>query len=368
MNNKTWNVYLINIILSSVILLAIANWIIDPFNVFESKILKKDYQLNERFCKIKYLNSNHHLYNGYILGSSRVAAIQPKLLEQYLPEHKFYNMTVGGCTQYDNLLFLKYFLNNGFNIRTLYLQIDIPDVNGFNPLSINQYVRHHPNVMNESLVGFYSEYLTTLPWKNFWGKINLNLSNSNSIKNMRYDIQNTGCWYLDYANQLIQNDPEYYASLEPSFHEEVTSRYQMGKYLEDNIQALKEIKKLADQNKIQLIVFVPPYHHLMMDSFNQESYVHYLSALSDLFDFWDFSSYHPMVFNNQYYYSKSYFTSELVKLMLARIFEDNTIKVPDDFGIYVRKFNLSSHLEYKRKEIVQRDEQKFNSTYICKTN
>lgn len=341
--------------------LVLANWVIDPFNVFDSKILKRDYQLNERFCKIKYLNSNHHLYNGYIFGSSRVAATPPQLLEQYLPGHTFYNMTVGGCTQYDNLLFLKYFLNKGFNIQTLYLQVDIPDVDGFNPLTVNQYVRHHPDVMHESIISFYSEFLTTLPWKNFLGKINLNLSNELSIKDMRYDIQGSGRWYLDYADQLISNDPEQYIRLEPSFHEETKPRHQAGKYLKDNINALKEIRSLAEKHKIRIIVFVPPYHHLMMDSFNQESYIEYLSAVGDIFEFWDFSSYHSITYNNHYYYSKSYFTAEAVKLMLARIFDDKTISIPNDFGVYVTKQNLSSHLRHKKQAFALREKQKIES-------
>ncbi len=368
MNNKSWNLYLISIVLSTILILAMLNWAIDPFNIFDSKILKKDYQLNERFCKIRYLNSKHSLYNGYIFGSSRVAATPPDLLEKYLPGHKFYNMTVAGCTQYDNLMFLKYFIEKEFNISTLYLQVDIPDVHGFNPLAINQYVRHHPDLTKESILAFYSEFLTSLPLKNFLGKMSLNHSKQPSIKNMRYDIENSGRWYIDHANQLIKNNPEYYISLESSFHEKYKTRNQAGKHLKENINALKEIKKLAQQHKIDLIVFVPPYHHLMMDSFNQHSYIQYLSELSEITDFWDFSSYHPITFNNYYYYSQSYFTPALVKLMLARIFNDTSVEIPHDFGVKVNKNNIVSHLQYKNEEIALRDIKKLESIAAYKTN
>jgi len=359
MKYKAWNQYLILIVLTSVFLIGFVNWCIDPFNIFQSNIFENDFQLNERFCKIKHLQKHHHRYNSYIFGSSRVASTPPQYLEKYLSSSRFYNMTVAGCSQYDNLLLLNYFIKNNYEIKTIYLQIDITDVNGFNPITVNQYAKHHPDTQNKSRAIYYSEYLTALPLHNIIGKLKINLSQNSTPKLRRFDVEGSGCWYLDEAEARINEHPGLYIKEESSFHFPVTSRALPGKYIDQNLSALKEIKKLAIDNGIQIIPFIPPYHHLMLDTFNIESYTKYLTQISEIFEYWDFSSYHPITFDNQYYYSKSYFRPKLVELILARIFHNTNIEIPENFGVFVTKKNIKEHIQAKIVEISKHENKSF---------
>lgn len=352
---KTWNIVIISSILLVILSLVTANILIDPFNIFKTNIFK-DYQVNQRFVKAEYLNKNNKKYNAYMMGSSRIGTTSPWVVEQYLPGHHFYNMTVGGCTQYDTLLFIKYFIENKFLVNTIYLQIDITDIYGYQPLIDNYYAKHHPSVVGGKLVPTYAEYLSTLPWKNLIGKVKNHFKNPPPIKQIRYDNQNTGRWYMDQSDLLIEHSPELYIQQEKSFFDVNVTRGPDGKFIKENIEAIKQIKELADAHNIKLIVIIPPYHHLMMSSFPIKSYIEYLNAIGEITPFWDFSGYNSITFDNHYYYSKTHYREILGKLMAAKIFNDKNISIPNDFGIWVDKENLHAHLTQRKQELIAHDQ------------
>jgi hypothetical protein len=48
--------------------------------------------------------------------------------------------------------------------------------------------------------------------------------------------------------------------------------------------------------------------------------------------------------NNYYYHETSHYRLEVGALILARIFNDSSVKVPDNFGVLVTKGNIDQHL------------------------
>lgn len=55
-------------------------------------------------------------------------------------------------------------------------------------------------------------------------------------------MEGSGRWYLNEAKALIKHDHNLYIKKEPSFHSRTSNRALLGKFIQQNISALKEIK------------------------------------------------------------------------------------------------------------------------------
>ncbi len=353
MSYRRWTKIVIYFVTLPVIALGILNFIIDPFSVFHSNIMNYDYEINERFNKIWHIDKNHARYNAYIMGSSRSGTTSPHLLEKYIPRSHFYNFTVAGCTQYDNLLILEYFLEKKYPIKHIFLQIDISDIYGFKAPEGNYNAKHHPHVTHSSLTTHYLSYLTILPVKRFLEKIKVNYFGEH--KNyLRYDLTQSGRWHVDYLEEKIKADPKKYIQDQVSFNQQV-SRGAKGTKIKENIDALKKIKVLADKHAINLIVYIAPHNQHMMDTFHAESYLHYLQEIAKIVNYWDFSGYNSISCDDHFYYESSHYRDQLAELVVKRIFNDSTVTLPNDFGHFVTAQNIQSRLSHQQQALAMRD-------------
>ena len=155
---KNWNRNFIYLVLLSLSLIVLINYLVNPFNVFDHKVLIYDGQPNERFIKINYLIKNNKKYNSYILGSSRSGILNPVVFNTNR-EDKYYNLSVSSCTVYDIHNMVDYIVKS-FDVKSLIIQID-PDIIFHNfKHSETDFLRlHHPFVTDESIVNFKSKYL-----------------------------------------------------------------------------------------------------------------------------------------------------------------------------------------------------------------
>lgn len=353
MSYRNWTYIVISFITLPVILLAVLNYVIDPFSIFNSNILSFNYEINERFNKIRHLDKNHSQYDSYIMGSSRSGTTSPSLLEKHIPNSHFYNFTVSGCSQYDNELHLRYFLEKGYTIKNIYLQIDISDMYGFKPPAGNLNARHHPHVTHSSKSIYYLSYLSVLPIKRVIEKIKVNYFGGH--KNyLRYDLTHSGRWYVDYLEEQIKADPEKYITDQPSFNQK-HKRGSKGTKIIDNLNALKRIKELADKHHINIIAYVAPHNHNMMNTFDQESYLFYLEEISKITNYWDFSGYNSISLNNHNYYEHSHYRDIVAEMIIAKIFNNSSQYVPNDFGYYVTAKNVQLYLHEKKTMLAEHE-------------
>lgn len=347
MTYRRWSYFVISCMIIPVIVLGFTNYVVDPFNIFNSHFLKIDGSINERFKKIKHIDKNHQRYNAYLMGSSRSGTTSPCLIEKYFPHLHFYNLTVAGCNQYDNELFLKYLIDRKYQIKHLYLQVDISDIYGYQASPDNLNARHHPHVTHQSLPLFYLSYLSTLSFKQIVHKIRLNYFNLPG-RNIKFDLENTGRWYVPFLDEKIKADPEKYIKEEPSFNQKKIMVGNRGTKLAENLHSLRNIKILADANHIRLTVYIAPHHHNMMSTFHKESTLQYLSDLAKITSYWDFSGYNSITQDDHYYYESSHYREILAELIAKRIFNDKSPpQPPADFGKWVTSQNVNFHLASK---------------------
>ena len=280
MKSTKWIKIFFGLSLIGVLFVGGVNYIVDPFNIFHTKFLKEQFQMNERFMKIEYLEENKNKYNSYMFGSSRIGTTPPNIIDKYFENAKFYNFTVSSANLYDYLMHLKYFIKSEYPIKNLYLQIDIDNISSYSRSESDYLRKLHPFVLEENLEKYYLSYLTGFFPFNVKGKIALNLKRDDITV---YFIE-TGIWTKPIKEEKIRINPEKFIQEENSFKIE-NKRSLKNTKSKDNTSALKKIVDLCLENDINLIVFTTPHNKNMMDSFMVDDYLEFLKMISSLTNF-----------------------------------------------------------------------------------
>jgi len=338
MNFSLWikKLFFLNILFIS--LLMFTNYIIDPFNIFNSGFLKYPFQINERFVKVEYLTKNHQKYNSYMFGSSRIGTTDTSTIEQYIPNSKFYNFTISTASQYDNYQHLKYMLNHNFLIKNIYLQIDIKNFLLDNKPIQGDFLRQlHPAVVNKNKYLYFLNYLTILPIDNIKKKLKINYIDHS--KATEFDINGTGRWYVHWKDKLIKENPKQFIKNEESLNINKITRKHKDIYIKNNTNNLKKIVKLCKENNINLIVFTTPHNYNMMNGFYLEDYYKVLTSISEIVSFWDFSGYTQITCDNRNYYEKSHYLPKLGEKIAKTIF------IKGKLSNYVTVKTINKHIE-----------------------
>jgi len=338
MSSKKWLITFSSVFVITMSLFGLLNYVVDPFSVFQSNFFKRTGQINERYVKIEFLEKNHHKFNAYMFGSSRIGVVKPKVIEQYIPNSRFYNFTLSSGNLHDYMVHLKYFIKRHYEIKTLYMQIDIDDMNYYGQDESDYLCKLHPYVTGESLFAGQMKYLFGFFPLNVRKKISVNFEKASPKK---FEIT-TGIWRLPDHEKELQENPEKYVQNEASFH---FKNRRVLRYIrqKEAMEALKTIVELCQQNSIKLYVFTSAHNQNKMDTFVLEDYHQYLADISKITSFYDFSGYNSITRNNANYYEMSHYRPLVGTLMAARIFHDKTISVPKDFGKFIEKGSLSGN-------------------------
>ncbi len=332
MHSKKWIIIVFLVLFINMFFVALINYIVDPFAVFKSKVFTHQLQMNERFVKVDYLQENHQNYNAYLFGSSRIGVIEPKVFEKYIPQSKFYNFTLSSANLYDYLNHLEYFVKEGYEIKTLVVQLDLNDMNYYEKAVDDYLSLSHPSVLDESSTFFYARYLFGFFPVNLQSTLETNFSQK-ILKT--YDLK-SGVWSLPLREKDLLSDAKKYVKNQKCFYIKNRRVIQYTKEIQ-NKKALQEIVNLCKKEKIKLYFFSTPHNKNMMDTFVLEDYHRYLNDIAHITSFYDFSGYNSVTNNNTNYYETSHYRPQVGKLIAAKIFNDSEVFVPNDFGIYRKK-------------------------------
>jgi hypothetical protein len=322
---KNWNRNFIYLVLLSLSLIVLINYLVNPFNVFDHKVLIYDGQPNERFTKINYLIKNNKKYNSYILGSSRSGILNPVLFNTKKGD-KFYNLSVSSCTVYDIYNMVEYIVNN-FDVKSLIIQID-PDIIFHNfKHSETDFLRlHHPFVTDESIVNFKSKYLLAFYPKSIKDKILTNYYHNSST---RFNIEN-GTWSLTETRSYIS----------PQLIEKNQIR---NIYKNQNLKVLTLLINHMRKAKIKYTILIPPLNHVSLTQIDLKSYQEFIDELSQITPLLNFCFYNSFTLNDSNYYDlthyKDYFGIQLQKFISQGNSDNELCK-------YVDSNNSLSHLSF----------------------
>lgn len=284
-------------------LLSALNLVVDPYEIFQTKLFKEVGATQERYLKIEYLKK-HKVFDTFLFGGSRMGTTVPADIEAVLPGTHIYNFYVSSGNQTDNLVHGRWLLKTQPQLKTFYIQVDWPDSVGLTKANYQYWT--HPEVLGESSTGFLAQYLFLLSYNVLEFKIQNNGARKGEIKN----ILESG--YYDYPKrdrELASSCQDYRRSV-PSFTEPVASEAvsaEQRKLIDMSMADLQQLVDEAGKKGVQVRLYTTAHHHKFLDRLNLDDYSYFLTKLAHIAPFWNFAVYSDVTLNDCNYYEPSHY-------------------------------------------------------------
>ena len=350
---RRYTLHLLALVLVPLALLVAANWVVDPFGVFQSGFLPIDVEPVQSYRKIEYLKEHRSDYTGIMLGSSAIGFTPPALIERHLPGSRFYNLWTSSATQYENLAHLRYVVESFPGIKTVYLQIDITlGMSEYRHSNTTYARRLHPDLTGGGRINFFWDYLTVFSWDRLERKVGANWTGRQDAPVT--DFEHGGYVVAPVQEARIAADPEAYIESIADF------RRKSQRSLRDlrggqNMAALKEMKTLCEARGIRFIVFTHPEHQVDMDRFIFKEYASFLRQLASVTEFWDFSGYTKISRQDILYYEPGHYRPKISEFIAQRILGGDPPSSSDSFGVIVNTDSIDSRIASLAKQFEDRD-------------
>ena len=335
MSAKKWLIMFAAVVVLALLLCIGFNLLVDPFGVFGDRLFHWDSYSqtnNPRVAKIEYLEEHHNEYDSYIIGSSSAASYDTEALNAYTGA-RFYNLFVYGCDTGDYSDFAHYLIEN-YEVKNLILNIGIneaaPPTNDGTGLND----RSHYRVTGESKTSFLLDYAFANP-KYAAEKVYSYFTDTELPQAFDVFQVESGCY--DKRLRDVENigDLERYLSAYgDSFSCEEQSSTLPEK--ETCLRAVEEIISLCEENGVELTVIFSPVYYGQWEKVDSRELADYKAALAELTDYWDFSL-SSISMDARYFYDDTHFRNAVGSMVLAKIYGDTSVYMPEDFGCFVTR-------------------------------
>lgn len=335
------------------------NVVTDPFGVFGDPVMKwydYDMTMNPRVAKIGYLDRHYGEYDSYILGSSKASSISVEDLNKYM-DASFYNMTWYGGDLKDEEQLAEY-ITEHYNVKNLVLLVDPQDAVSYNFEEDKIKGNMHCKVDGSSKLKFYSRYLFANPSYGI-DKIKSKRERGYLVTVKDVYVAETGCYNKQKRDATpIGNLDEYLEAEDNVFYQEYTEL----PYSSEAIVSIGNIKRICEENGVKLIVIGPPIHQDEFYKYNQDQMQQFIRDLTATVDYYDFWGYNQINCDMRYYYDTNHFRNAVGKMVLAYIFNDENVYVPEGFG----HVTTSETLEQRLQEIYGTDPASIPKNYTAR--
>lgn len=341
MKSKKWLTMFFSTVAVILALIGVFNYTTDPFGVFGDKIMNwysYDITNNPRTAKISYLDEHYADYDSYIIGCSSTSSFPTEDFGKYL-DAKFYNMIMYGADMLDVEQMVSYMIKN-YTVKNLVVNVYIDNGAVYNEES-NKYTHSMmPRVDGSDPLGFYSRFLFATP---SYGVAKLKAYQTRTWLSQYYNIFDEETGAYDKRRRDIEpiSDMDNYYKAYPEFID-----YPHGNYLlpavDDCIKSMENIASMCEDNGVNLIVVAAPVYYEYMNNFYPDSVCAFYTRLAEVVDFWDFS-YSSVSFEPRYFYDRTHFRNNVGHMAAARIFGDESVYIPDDFGHLVTAENAEDY-------------------------
>jgi hypothetical protein len=228
--------YLISILIGTIVLLYVADFIYTQVYVHANPRNKLQY----------ILNTKHKNFDIVFMGSSRVANHINTTLFDAISNLKTINLGVEGAGLNDNLLQLKLLVKNN-KISNVFLQVD-DNYQSINPTNI-AISEAMPFIRNEIIKNHLSNYFE-------------NYKKLQYIPFYRYAVNDPKIGFREVFFSILNKKPKTNPSIgfTPKFGSKLPFvENSFPKQIRNNNVVLNEIIEICQQNNIQLITFIAPY-------------------------------------------------------------------------------------------------------------
>lgn len=347
MKNNKFN---ITAILATVILLFVnifINVLVDPYYIFKTPLIKgfnaikPDIKKQERLTKVLEFKLHKNDIDTLFLGSSRVDyAINPYYYDK-ITGKKAFNFGIKGSIISDSLEFVKLATYHNPHIKTIIVGIDlfgfgIPINNNNNNKPTSDKLYYSPSIKLSEIATVLLSYDALL---SSFKTIDYNIHNNNDVD---FDVRGIKIEKINYSSY-----DEAMSDLGLYINKYVF--YRDFKLCDQKIDELRKIKKICDENNINLIVFINPTNFVYLQgiktSNNWGNYLTWKKKIAEITPFIDFSGYsnittEKLAKNMVYYFDSNHYKSIVGDKLIDRFTEKN--KVFENFGIIVTKQNVDN--------------------------
>ncbi len=319
------------------------NIAVDPFGVFGDKLLDwyaYDMTQNPRIAKIAYIDKNHDKYDSYIIGSSKTSSYSVDTLNKYYPGSSFYNMIMYGGDLYDAEKTAEYLINN-YEVKNLILNIGIEEMFKYDYEDDPTKGNLHAKLTDESDLLFYLKYALLNP--------QYSIDKLDAYEKRDYlptaddvFIPETGVYNKTVRDtetisglyEFLDSNPEFFLYREDNRH---------GENIDKAVESVRAVKELCDSRGIDLKVIASPIYETELEDYVYEDLCEYWQKLAAVCDIYDFSGYSPVSNDARYFYDDAHFRNCVGDMVLAKIFNDDSIYIPEGFGHLTTAENAYSY-------------------------
>ena len=330
--------FLLTVLLVAMIVPAF-NIITDPYGAFGDPVMQwwaYDMTMNPRLAKATYLEQNHEKFDSYVVGASGSSMLSAEALNGYL-DASFYN-TFFYYSDAESFRQMADFLLNNYEVKNIVLNLSILSATtqtAGEELTKEQYWK----VDGSSPLSFYAEYLFITPQQ---GIQKLDYKKQDDYLQRAFKNINPDTGEYDKSRLDVEgiHDLQPYLKLMKKRANGDFENYNVKKYtanrIEECMEEIRTIKAHCEKNGVNLIVLCQPMYYKYMSYFPQEDQAAFFDALAQVTDYWDFTL-SSLSRDPRYFYDTTHARNYLGKMMLAKVFGDETLAVPDDFGRYVEQ-------------------------------
>ena len=305
---------------------------------------------NCRVIKTNYVLKHKDEFDAYVVGGSKSGLLDVKQLEEFTGL-RYYNMfyNVGNFSDY--LAFTRFLIEKaGAKEILLHLSSFEPVAYSREDLGTNM---EKPAAVTGGKLDVMLEKLKYLTMnvdtvrKSFRKNRKRNLLDANPLDTgMRNRRDLALRWAVDpekEAGKLIRDLDEELPLLFAEDAEWETPTYRQ------NLDALREIKKLCDDAGVNLVVMVGASFVGERFRYECSGYYNYLAQIVNIVgEVWDFSSYHPINMNVYNFINTKHYDRDVALRMLDIMYGKDANE--DGFGILLTKDNVHEYLAQRRDD------------------
>lgn len=322
------------------------NWLVDPYGVFSHKTLEwasYEMTLNPRTAKMTYLEEHHQEYDSYLLGCSSTSSFPVESLNEYL-DASFYNMIMYGADMLDVEEQAVYLLEH-YEVKNLVVNVYLDNAKDYNTLPdpLRSYTMP-AQTTGESSAAFLAKYLFMDP-RHSLDKLTAWYEDTYLPQSFDVFDAETGAYDKSARDAEAIGDMDAYLESYPVFanYPEATNSTNE-EAISGTLDALAHIRDLCTEKGVNFLVLCAPVYADYLDYYDWDQVADFYTRLAEVTPYWDFS-YSSVSFEPRYFYDETHFRNCVGEMALARVFGDDSIYIPEDFGVYVTQDNVQAHLE-----------------------
>ncbi len=341
------------IIISAMVLF---NFVVDPNGVFDVVSIKgfnqyKTQSISDRITKFYY--ARRFKPDSLIMGTSRAAFINPLDLEKYTKD-RVYNLAIYASTPYEYYLCLQS-LTEFCTIKHMILGVDF--------ISFMTSVREQAHFSEKRLErAFYlKDYVDSLftvaAIKSSYYTVKDNM--------LKKDIvQNDGNGFKFWRRTEGKKEEAKFAKRSKwAIRHLALKRYpsaiHRAEEIRKNLHYLSMIIALAREKNIEYKLYISPIYGELFDVIYAvhvgDLFEDWKRRLAEISDFYDFTGHNEITDSQVWWGDPSHIVTDGGKLIVARMFHDPGVAIPDRFGVFVTKQHVEDHLKSLRRSVKRMD-------------